>query len=165
MKMCFRLTAMHYWQGEERDSSDEEWEAAYATLDPIGQLGWVNRMPPSNAVGPDLVRDVFTAADEMHDHAMSEMGGNTQSEERDWGGDPIGGEASTSYHAEGRNMHSDNEEVATEGEQTGAGICGGSCYSLFSLHTCSFCMLHMLLTTTEIHAQSNPNTSLNNDNY
>lgn len=106
------------WQGEERDTSDEEWDAAYAALDPIAQIGWVNRLAEADAVGADLVRDVFVAADEMHDHAMSEMGGNTQSEERDWGGGVDGGAASTSRRIDGSSQHSYSEEVEMEGMTT-----------------------------------------------
>jgi len=68
-------------QGEPRDSSDEEWEAAYAALDPVFQCGWGNRITEGNEVGAQLVRDVFEAADEMHDNAMSEMEGNTEVED------------------------------------------------------------------------------------
>lgn len=69
------------WQGEERDSSDEEWEAAYAALDPSAQVGWGHRRGQVTEVGANLVRDLFAAADTMHDHAMSEMDGNTEMEE------------------------------------------------------------------------------------
>ena len=65
------------WQGEERDSSDEEWDSAYAAMDPIAQLGLGNRRVPARG-GEELVRDVFAAADALHDEAMSEMAGNTQ---------------------------------------------------------------------------------------
>jgi hypothetical protein len=131
------LTAMHYWQGEERDTSDEEWEAAYAALDPIAQIGWVNRLAEANAVGADLVRDVFVAADEMHDHAMSEMDGNTQSEEINWAGDVAGGEATTSSRTDGSNHPSDSEEVDMEGEMHNvSGVFMLSPYTLkqFTLH-------------------------------
>lgn len=76
-----RVTSGIMWQGEPRDSSDEEWEAAYAALDPVAQIGWGNRRAEGNEVGAQLVRDVFEAADEMHDNAMSEMEGNTQVED------------------------------------------------------------------------------------
>jgi hypothetical protein len=65
-------------QGLPRDSSDEEWEAAYASLDPVAQIGWRNLPGEGHEVGELLVRDVFEAADVMHDNAMSEMEGNTE---------------------------------------------------------------------------------------
>ena len=54
---------------------------AYATMDPIAQNGWEHRRGHVAEVGADLVRDVFVAADAMHDAAMSEMDGNTPMEE------------------------------------------------------------------------------------
>lgn len=68
-------------QGEERDSSDEEWAAAYSTMDTISQLGWRNRR--GEVVGPaeQLMRDVFEVADEVHEAAMSEMVGSVHSGE------------------------------------------------------------------------------------
>lgn len=60
------------------DSSDEEWEAAYAALDPKDQIGWGNRRGQVAEVGANLVRDVFTAADQLHENAMSEMDGNSE---------------------------------------------------------------------------------------
>ena len=69
------------WQGEDKDNSDEEWEATYAAMDPIAQNGWEHRRGHVAEVGADLVRDVFVAADAMHDAAMSEMDGNTPMEE------------------------------------------------------------------------------------
>lgn len=70
------ITHAHLLQGEERDSSDEEWAAAYDRMDPISQLGWRNRR--SENVGPaaHLVRDIFAAADVVHLDAMSEMAGS-----------------------------------------------------------------------------------------
>ena len=69
------------WQGEDKDSSDEEWEAAYRAMDPVAQNGWAHRRGQATEVGANLVRDVFVAADTMHDAAMSEMDGNTPMEE------------------------------------------------------------------------------------
>jgi len=45
------------------------------------QFGWGHRIAEGNEVGAQLVRDVFEAADEMHDNAMSEMEGNTEVED------------------------------------------------------------------------------------
>ena len=106
------------WQGEERNSSDEEWEAAYAALDPIARIGWVNRCAPTTAVGAQLVRDVFQAADAMHDNAMSEMDGNTTMEE-ETGGHGTGaadGGSSTPLGTEASVEHLQSMEVELEGE-------------------------------------------------
>lgn len=59
-------------QGEERDSSDEEWTNAYATMDPISQLGWRNRRGGVEGPAEQLMRDVMEAADVVHSDAMSE---------------------------------------------------------------------------------------------
>lgn len=110
---------MHYIlrQGEDRDSSDEEWEAAYNALDPIAQLGWRNRRAEVNAVGGNLVRDVFVAADEMHENAMSQMEGNTVMEEGSQGSGADVGEAPTLSGME-RSMDGDNSvNFDTEGEK------------------------------------------------
>ena len=63
-------------QGEERDSSDEEWETAYAAMDPASQLGWRNRRGPIEGPGERLMRDIFEAADAVHSAAMSHMDGS-----------------------------------------------------------------------------------------
>jgi hypothetical protein len=103
-------------QGEDRDSSDEEWEAAYNALDPIAQLGWRNRWAEVNAVGGDLVRDVFVAADEMHENAMSQMEGNTLMVEGTQGEGADVGEAPILSGME-RSMDADNNvNFDTEGE-------------------------------------------------
>ena len=104
------------WQEEDRDSSDEEWDAAYAALDPIAQLGWRNRSGGVNAVGADLLRDVFAAADEMHENAMSEVEGNTPMEEEDREERSGAGEASTSHGREGNMESVDSVELGLEGE-------------------------------------------------
>lgn len=89
MEDVCKLTRSMMWQGEDRDSSDEEWDAAYADLDPIAQLGWGHPQDNDRTVGGHLLRDVFVAADAMHDNAMSEMEENTLSDggsQRDGGG-------------------------------------------------------------------------------
>ena len=63
-------------QGEDRDSSDEEWADAYARMDPISQLGWRNRRGDPPGPAEQLLRDVFEAADDVHLAAMSEMVGS-----------------------------------------------------------------------------------------
>lgn len=80
MRIVLRVTEFIMWQGEPKDSSDEEWEAAYAAMDPVAQIGWGNHAREGHQVGQQLVRDVFEAADEMHDNAMFEMEGNTEVE-------------------------------------------------------------------------------------
>lgn len=60
-------------QNDEWDSSDEEWANAYAAMDPMTQHGWGT---PQNAIGNGttrLVRDVFVAADRVHEAALLEM--------------------------------------------------------------------------------------------
>jgi len=81
------LTRSGLWQGEARDSSDEEWDADYAAMDPISQLGWGHNQVEVEGPAAQLVRDVFVAADAMHDVAMSHMGGNSSI------GDECGGSA------------------------------------------------------------------------
>lgn len=68
-------------QGEERDSSDEEWAAAYTSMDPISQLGWRNRRSGVEGAAEQLLRDVFGAADALHSDAMSEMGVSRHNDE------------------------------------------------------------------------------------
>ena len=70
-------------QGEERDSSDEEWANAYAAMDPLSQLGWRNRRAVVEGPAEQLVRDILEAADAVHADAMSEMvASNNGDEER-----------------------------------------------------------------------------------
>ena len=76
MQCAMHVTLHLLWQGEDRDSSDEEWSNAYAALGPMAQIGWLNRGIPTNGGAAKLVRDVFVAADAMHEEAMSEMDGN-----------------------------------------------------------------------------------------
>lgn len=61
-------------QGEERDSSDEEWADAYARMDPISQLGWRSRRGVVEGPAQQLMRDVLEAADGLQHDAMAEMG-------------------------------------------------------------------------------------------
>ena len=64
-------------QGEDRDSSDEEWASAYARMDPISQWGWRNRRGGAEGPAEQIMRDVYEAADVVHSDAMSEMVGST----------------------------------------------------------------------------------------
>lgn len=70
-------------QGEERDSSDEEWATAYASMDQISQLGWRNRRVGVDGPAEQLLRDVFEAADALHSDAMSEMAGSRHNADDD----------------------------------------------------------------------------------
>lgn len=70
-------------QGEEKDSSDEEWAAAYVAMDPISQLGWRNRRGVAEGPAEQLMRDVLEAADGVHSEAMSEMVASRNIED-DW---------------------------------------------------------------------------------
>lgn len=69
-----------------------------------------------NAVGGDLVRDVFVVADAMHENAMSQMEGNTPMDEGTQGEGAGGGEAATADGTDGRMESYYNEELDTEGE-------------------------------------------------
>ena len=76
--MC--CTCKCWVQGEERDSSDEEWEIAFAHMDPQSQMGWRNRRRAFEGPGEQLMRDVYEAADEVHLAAMSAMAGSRNDE-------------------------------------------------------------------------------------
>lgn len=65
------------WQDDERDSSDKEWDIAYAAMDLIAQLGWGNQRGEVEGPAAQLVRDVFVAANLLHKDAMSQIGGNS----------------------------------------------------------------------------------------
>ena len=67
-------------QGEERDSSDEEWANAYVAMDPLSQLGWRNRRAVVEGPAEQLVRDILEAADAVHSDAMAEMVASTNGE-------------------------------------------------------------------------------------
>jgi hypothetical protein len=78
------LTMREYMmQGEERDSSDDEWGIAYAQMDPASQFGWRNRRGAAGGPAEQLLRDVFAAADELHSDAMSEMISSKHSADRE----------------------------------------------------------------------------------
>ena len=111
------------WQGEPRDSSDEEWEAAYAALDPVQQIGWRNRRGQTNEVGERLVRDVFEAADAVHEHAMSEVDGNTQVEDGNGNVGPGASQDQASQRMECSADPVDGEEVALQGNNPIPGTC------------------------------------------
>ena len=74
-------------QGEERDSSDEEWTNAYATMDPVAQLGWRNRRAGVEGPARQLMRDILEAADAVHSEAMSELLGSRSSSDEEPGED------------------------------------------------------------------------------
>lgn len=125
------------WQGEARDSSDEEWEAAYAAMDPGYQSGWENRRREVNGVGDNLLRDVFVAADEVHGDAMSAMDWNTQEEE---GGAPIAAGAEgegASPCTEGSVHLLDTLDTAVEGEHPIRGVNSWNNSTLFCSAHCN----------------------------
>lgn len=66
-------------QDGNRDSSDEEWDLAYAAMDPLAHLRMGSPRAAIDGAAHELLRDVFVAADAVHEDAMSEMGGNTNS--------------------------------------------------------------------------------------
>lgn len=70
------MTCKDLMQSEEKDNSDEEWANAYATMDPIFQLGWRNRRGGVEGPVDQLMRDIYEAADVVHSDAMSEMVGS-----------------------------------------------------------------------------------------
>jgi hypothetical protein len=76
-----QITCNRLVQGEERDSSDEEWADAYATMDPISQLGWRNRRGGVEGPAEQLMRDVMEVADVVHSDAMCERAASRNTEE------------------------------------------------------------------------------------
>lgn len=104
-------------QGEDLDSSDEEWEAVYYELDPAAHLGWGVRHTAPSALGAQVVRDVFAAADELHEAAMSAMDGNAPMEEDESQGDVPAQEAVRCSSREGSMGEFDNMDADVEGER------------------------------------------------
>jgi hypothetical protein len=104
-------------QGEERDSSDNEWAAAYVTMDPLHQLGWRNRRAGAEGPAEQLLRDVFDAADALHSEAMSDSVGSRRNndEEGPVHNVPHGDESVSRPSADCRSPTS-SEEVDQEGE-------------------------------------------------
>jgi hypothetical protein len=117
-----RLTRRNRLQGEDRDSSDEEWDAAYVALDPTAQIGWRGCRAALNSVGANLVRDVFVAADEMHESAMSAVDGNTEVAPFGEEGSDSEGEASATNCSTGRSEEVHGMEVDSPGERVGQGM-------------------------------------------
>lgn len=114
------------WQGEDRDSSDDEWDAAYVALDSVAQLGWIHRGAVRSEIGATLVRDVFAAADEMHENAMSQMDGNREVEEEPGGDGASDGEAAASHCREVDMDVFDSMEPEFEGQSASGGSAAGS---------------------------------------
>lgn len=63
-------------QGEDQDSSDEEWATAYATMDAASQLGWRSRRCVVEGPAEELMRDIMETADVVHSNSMSGMAGS-----------------------------------------------------------------------------------------
>ena len=72
----FYITSQPLWQDEEKVSFDEEWDIAHAAMDPIFQLDLGNRCGEVEGVVAQLVKDVFVAANLVHEDVMSQMDGN-----------------------------------------------------------------------------------------
>lgn len=114
--------AFHYnnkvlpWQGEDKDSSDEEWDAAFAALDPVAQIGWANPSGRAPELGANLVRDVFVASDVMHVTAMSSVDANSEMEGVDYeeGGDAAGVDSAPA-RTEGTTVAEDSMDDESEG--------------------------------------------------
>lgn len=112
-----KKTCEYLVQGEERDSSDEEWASAFHRMDPISQLGWRNRRGFREGPGDQLLRDVFEVSDAVHSAAMSTMagGGNDDDDERPVGVDATG-MGSMPRPAHGRRSPETSVEVEQEGD-------------------------------------------------
>ena len=132
------LIAMSLWQGEERDSSDEEWDNAYAAMDPAAQMGWGKRSGHSaNAGSSEMVRDVFQAADVVHEEAMEAMDDNNvqQGDESVRNADDVAGETTPmtyegSVESEGGGF---GEMEGVEGENA---TCDGWCHTALRKSRC-----------------------------
>jgi hypothetical protein len=90
-------------------------------MDPIQQIGWSTRRRHVGAVGANLVRDAFVAADEVHSNAMSAMDGNAGVEGSTAGASGAG-EDGASSHAGSSVRPLDSMDAAMEGEQTMPGL-------------------------------------------
>lgn len=88
-------------------------------MDPTAQIGWSRQSVPAYAGTAEMVRDVFQAADVVHDEAMEVVDGNTlQGDEHVRSGDDAG-RHSTSMSPEGSVEPiggGDGEMVGVEGE-------------------------------------------------
>ena len=119
-------------QGEERDSSDEEWAAAYVTMDPLLQLGWRNRRVGVEGPAEQLLRDVFDAADALHSDAMSDSVGSRRIHDDEG---PVHnllpGDESVSHRSDDCRSPTGSEEVDQE---------GGSSNQLFPTILPPFCL-------------------------
>lgn len=80
LQCLLHISGLHVSQGEERDSSDDEWDRAHAALDPIAQIGWGNRSIDAHGAAARAVRDVFQAAEDAHDEAMSDLDGMAEND-------------------------------------------------------------------------------------
>lgn len=90
-------------------------------MDPSAQIGWGNHRAGTEAVGTQVLRDVFVQADELHEHAMSEMDGNSPMEEaRAVAGHA--GEALPSYNRDGNMQDFAYMEADVEGERAIGGV-------------------------------------------
>lgn len=110
------MTCNCLMQGEERDSSDEEWGNAYAAMDPASQLGWRHRRCAVEGPAEELMRDIMQTADVVHSAAMSDMVGSTNNDN----GSPLAADEST---AGSMSMHRDgswSSDASVEIDRQGA---------------------------------------------
>jgi hypothetical protein len=104
-------------QGEERDSSDEEWAAAYVAMDPLRQLGWRNRRAGVEGPAEQLLRDVFDVADAVQSDAMSDsVGSRLDNDEEGHVHIVLPGDGSVSRPSDDYRRPTSSEEVDQEGE-------------------------------------------------
>ena len=105
-------------QDQEKDSSDEEWEIAYAEMDPLSLHRWEHMRGEEGGGAAQMVRDVFLAADVVHEDAMSQMDAASQNEEDCDGNMEIVREELTSTTSEGseRSEGSDQGNNDNDGE-------------------------------------------------
>lgn len=125
MEVGTHVTGHGVPQGEDRDTSDEEWEAAYAALDPLEQIGFGNRRVGDTTAGGNLVRDILAAADAVHDNAMSEMDGNTVMDEEIplEGAADASGEVSTTWCRGANAGNIENMDLDCGGETANNVLC------------------------------------------
>lgn len=89
-------------------------------MDPLAQIGWRSCRAQTNAVGVDLVRDVFAPADEMHT-AMSVVQGNAPAAHDTSWHMAGAGKSSASHGTKGSRAGAHDMDVHIKGERTAWG--------------------------------------------
>jgi hypothetical protein len=98
------------------DSSDEEWAAAYVTMDPLLQLGWRNRRVGVGGHAEQLLRDAFDVADAVHEEAMSDSVGSRRNNDQEGPvHNSLPGDGSVSRPSDDCRSPTSSEEVDQEG--------------------------------------------------